>query len=144
MLTIHYGDLDSVVYNTSIYFNNSYSSEWFSDQLAQRMIKSVDKGIVLGPNAIHTKVLGIIPPEKLSSGTKTLLLMLFQPNVVFNASNCGDKHPRGGERRERQAGPSIGTWACPVMSIDFASLILKTMLLFVVTINGDSEHFSDL
>jgi len=90
LLTIHYGDLDSVVYNTSIYFNNSYSSEWFSDPLAQRIIKSVDKGIVLGPNAIQTKVLGIIPPEKLSSGTKTLLLMLFQPNVVFNASNCGD------------------------------------------------------
>ena len=71
-------------------FNNSYSSEWFSDPLAQRIIKSVDNGIALGPNAIQTKVLGIIPPEKLSSGTKTLLLMLFQPNVVFNTSNCGD------------------------------------------------------
>lgn len=34
--------------------------------------------------------MGIIPPEKLSSGTKTLLLMYFMPKTVYNASNCGD------------------------------------------------------
>lgn len=33
---------------------------------------------------------GVIPPEKLSSGTKTLLLMNFEPTRVFNATNCGD------------------------------------------------------
>ncbi|WP_417138651.1 DUF4869 domain-containing protein [Paratractidigestivibacter faecalis] len=33
---------------------------------------------------------GVIPPEKLSSGTKTLLLMNFEPTRVFNAINCGD------------------------------------------------------
>ena len=90
MLTIHFGDLDGVVYNTSTYFNNTYSPEWLQDPLAQRIIKSVDKGVVLGPNAIETKVLGVIPPEKLSSGTKTLLLMNFEPSRVFNATNCGD------------------------------------------------------
>lgn len=90
MLTIHFGDMPGVIYNTSVYFNNTYSPEWLADPLAQRIIKSVDKGVVLGPNAIETKVLGVIPPEKLSSGTKTLLLMLFAPERVYNASNCGD------------------------------------------------------
>lgn len=33
---------------------------------------------------------GVIPPEKLSSGTKTLLLVNFEPTRVFNATNCGD------------------------------------------------------
>ena len=90
MLTIHYGDMDNVIYNTSVYFDNVYSPQWFEDSFAQRVIKSIDKGTVVGPNAIDTKILGIIPPEKLSSGTKTLLLMYFMPQNVYNASNCGD------------------------------------------------------
>lgn len=56
----------------------------------QRITMSVDKGVVLGLNAIETKILGIIPPEKLSSGTKTLLLLLFDAENVYNATNCGD------------------------------------------------------
>lgn len=90
MLTIHYGDMDGVIYNTSTFFNNVYSPEWLEDELAQRMIKSIDGGEVLGPNAIKSRILGLIPPEKLSSGVKTLLLMLFMPEHVYNASNCGD------------------------------------------------------
>lgn len=83
MLTIHYGDMENVIYNTSVYFDNVYSPQWFQDSFAQRVIKSIDKGTVVGPNAIDTKILGIIPPEKLSSGTKTLLLMYFMPQIDF-------------------------------------------------------------
>lgn len=90
LLTVHFGDMENVVYNTSVYFNNVYSPDWFEDPFAQRIIKSIDRGTVLGPNAIETRALGIIPPEKLSSGTKTLLLMHFMPKTVYNASNCGD------------------------------------------------------
>lgn len=90
LLTVHFGDMENVVYNTSVYFNNVYSPNWFEDPFAQRIIKSIDRGTVLGPNAIETRALGIIPPEKLSSGTKTLLLMHLMPNMVYNASNCGD------------------------------------------------------
>lgn len=90
LLTVHFGDMENVVYNTSVYFNNVYSPGWFEDPFAQRIIKSIDRGTVLGPNAIETRALGIIPPEKLSGGTKTLLLMHFMPNMVYNASNCGD------------------------------------------------------
>lgn len=90
VLTIYYGDVEGVIYNTSTFFNNVYSPEWFEDELAQRMIKSVDGSTVLGPNAIESRVLGVIPPEKLSGGVKTLLLLLFLPDRVYNASNCGD------------------------------------------------------
>lgn len=44
MLTIHYGDMENVIYNTSVYFDNIYSPEWFQDAFAQRIIKSIDKG----------------------------------------------------------------------------------------------------
>lgn len=63
MLTIHYGDMDGVIYNTSTFFNNVYSPEWLEDELARRMIKSIDGGEVLGPNAIKSRILGLIPPE---------------------------------------------------------------------------------
>ena len=82
MLTIHYGDMDNVNYNTSVYFDNVHSSQRFEDSFAQCVIKSIDKGPVVGPNAIDTKILGLIPPEKLSSGTKTLLLMYFMPQNI--------------------------------------------------------------
>lgn len=54
------------------------------------MIASVDKSTVSGSNTTETKMLGVILPEKLSSGLKTLLLMQFLPERVYNASNCGD------------------------------------------------------
>ena len=45
---------------------------------------------VVGPNAVDSKILGVIPVEKLSSGVKTLLLLRFMPDKVYNATNCGD------------------------------------------------------
>ena len=117
MLTIHYGDIDGVIYNTSIYFNNTYSKDWLADPFAQRIIKSVDKGIVLGPNTIETKALGIIPPEKLSTGAKVLLLMYFTDGHIFlwkaHSRMCRPFVPRSfsrvfrsrrGRARRRRAG----------------------------------------
>lgn len=68
MLSIHYGDRDDVIYDRSTFFDYSYSPSWLQDPLSQRIIKSIDNGTVLGANAIDTKVLGVIPPEKLSTG----------------------------------------------------------------------------
>lgn len=34
--------------------------------------------------------MGIIPPTSLSGGVKTLILIDNLPDIVFNASNCGD------------------------------------------------------
>lgn len=45
---------------------------------------------MVGLGAINTKILGIIPPEKLSGGTKTLLLMYFMPQNIYNATTCSD------------------------------------------------------
>ena len=86
VLTIHYGDMENVIYNTSVYFDNVYSPEWFQNAFAQRIIKSIDKGSVGGPGAINTK----IPPERLSDGTKTLLLMYFMPQNIYNDTTCSD------------------------------------------------------
>lgn len=90
MLNIYFGDMPEAIYDTSTYFNNSYLDEWITDEFSQKIIKSIDKGIVLGPRAVDTKALGVIPVTCLSGGTKTLLLIDHLPEQVFNASTCGD------------------------------------------------------
>ena len=47
MLNIIYGDVKNSIYNTSIYFKNSYESEWLDAELAKKMIKDIDDSEVL-------------------------------------------------------------------------------------------------
>ena len=90
MLNIFYGDMPEAIYNTSLYFNNTYYDGWLMDDFAQKMIKSVDKATVLSGQAVDSKALGVIPATKISGGLKTLLLIYNQPQKIFNASTCGD------------------------------------------------------
>ena len=90
MLTIFFGDMENSVYNTAVYFKNTYEPEWFDSALAKQMVKDIDKSDVLSGECIQSPVLGQIPPERLSGGVKTLLLMLNEPDKIFNASTCGD------------------------------------------------------
>ena len=90
MLNIYFGDMPEAVYNTSVYFNYTYEDEWMTSDFAKEVIKKIDKSDVKGPHAVESPVLGVISPEKLSGGTKTLLLMANDSEKVFNASTCGD------------------------------------------------------
>ena len=90
MLNIIYGDVKNSIYNTNVYFKNTYESEWLESELAKKMIQDVDDSEVLGGECIKSPVLGQIPPERLSGGVKTLLLMLNESDRIFNASTCGD------------------------------------------------------
>lgn len=90
MLTIIYGDAENSIYNTNVYFKNTYEPEWIESELAKKIIKAVDDSDVLSGECINSPVLGQIPPERLSGGVKTLLLMLNEPDKIFNASTCGD------------------------------------------------------
>lgn len=90
MLKIIYGDIDDVIYNTSVYFKYNYQPEWLLDPDVQGMILDVDKSVVLGTGAIDSPVLGVIAPVSLSGGVKTLILIDKVTDKIFNASNCGD------------------------------------------------------
>ena len=90
MLNIFYGDMPEAIYNTSIYFNNTYLDKWFDDPLTLRIIEAIDKGKVVSPQCIITKALGAITARELAGGTKTLLLMRHAPERIYNASTCGD------------------------------------------------------
>lgn len=94
MLNIFFGDMPEAIYNTEVYFKNTYQDQWLEDDFAKRVIEKVDKSQVLDTYLIKSPVLGLIPPVMLSGGTKTLLLIKNNPDLVFNASTCGDNCAR--------------------------------------------------
>ena len=56
----------------------------------KEMILDVDSSTVLDSGVIDSPILGKIPPVQLSGGVKTLILVKFHTDRVFNASTCGD------------------------------------------------------
>lgn len=90
-INIVFGDTDEeAIFNTDMYFNNTYDREWFDDEMMQKLIKDIDKSEVESAFAIKSPVFGVIPAEKLSGGVKTLMLIYNHPEMIFNASTCGD------------------------------------------------------
>ena len=90
MLSIYFGNMEEVIYDTSLYFDNSYEDEWITSELSKKIIKDIDKSDVIGAYCIQSPVLGPIAPSILSGGTKTLILMLYDDSRIYNASMCGD------------------------------------------------------
>ena len=90
MLNVFFGNMPEAVYNTAVFFKNDYEDEWITDSLVKEMIRDVDHSEVIDNGVIDSPVLGKIPPLGLSGGVKTLILVLFEPGKVFNASPCGD------------------------------------------------------
>ena len=90
MLSIFFGDMPEAIYNPVIYFKNTYTDEWITDELSTKMIKDVDRSKVIGPRIIDSPVLGGITPRELSGGVKTLIAIYKVPGKIFNASACGD------------------------------------------------------
>ena len=90
MLKICFGNMSEAVYNTAVFFKNDYEDEWITDPFVKEMILDVDHSKVIDSGVIDSPVLGKIPPLSLSGGVKTLILVLYEPEKVFNASTCGD------------------------------------------------------
>ena len=92
MLNVYFGPMPEAIYNTAVYFKNTYEDKWITAPLAVEMIRDVDRSKVIGPQVIESPVLGMITPLQLSGGVKTLLLIANDRSNkhVFNASTCGD------------------------------------------------------
>lgn len=90
MLNVYFGDMSGAIFNTAVYFKNTYRDSWITNPLSVQMIKDVDKSDVVSESVIESPVLGSITPLALSGGVKTLMLVNFDRKHVFNASTCGD------------------------------------------------------
>ncbi len=63
---------------------------WITNETTKQMIRDIDKSEVVSAGIIDSPFLGAIPPGRLSGGVKTLILMNFDNDHMFNASFCGD------------------------------------------------------
>lgn len=90
MLNVYFGEMPQAVYNTGVYFKNTYKDSWITKELSVQMIRDIDKSEVLDAARIESPIFGIISPEQLSGGVKTLILIANDRKRIFNASNCGD------------------------------------------------------
>ena len=89
MLHIKFGEMDNVNYGPS-WFKANYHPEWLKDPFVQDMILGVDKSKYVGGLVIDSPVLGPIPPERLSGGIQTLIMIYERPDLVFDATSCGE------------------------------------------------------
>ena len=89
MLSIYFGEKENVMHGPS-WFKFNYNPEWFKDELVQQMIEDIDKSKVISDQLIQSEVLGPIPPERLSGGVQTLISAYGRPDLVFNATSCGE------------------------------------------------------
>ncbi len=90
MLNVFFGEMPDAVYNTNVYFNNTYKDSWITKPLSIEMINAVDKSQVIDAKTILSPIFGNMSPRKLSGGVKTLLLIAYDKSQIFNASTCGD------------------------------------------------------
>ena len=89
MLHIKFGEMDNVNYGPS-WFKANYNPEWLKDPFVQDMILGVDKSKYVDGLVIDSPVLGPIPPERLSGGIQTLIMIYERPDLVFDATSCGE------------------------------------------------------
>ena len=95
MLNIYFGELpdtekERYIYNTAVFFKNTYQDRWITSPLGREMILDVDRSEVISGSQIKSPVFGLVSPVQLSHGVKTLLLVANDRKHLFNASPCGD------------------------------------------------------
>lgn len=78
------------VFSPDTYFKYNYETDWLEDDFVKKMVLDVDGSYVESANAISSPVLGVIAPERLSGGLKALIIMYKEPDLIVNASACGD------------------------------------------------------
>lgn len=92
MVSVFFGLDRTAVLNVDIYFNNVFEYEWLDDEFVKDMIKDIDNSTVLSNQCIQSPVLGQIPPERLSGGVKTCIMLYkldnFIPDLVVCGENC--------------------------------------------------------
>ena len=92
MLSIFFGYDENAVLSVDTYFNNTYDEAWLDDPFVKEIIRVVDGSEVQDRQCIMSDVLGQIPPERLSGGTKALILMYeeecFYTDLIVCGANC--------------------------------------------------------
>ena len=88
MLHIYFGEMENVNYGPD-WFKTNYDPEWLKDLFVREMIRAVDNSECVDGLVINSPILGPIPPERLSGGVQTLIMIYEKPELIFDATSCG-------------------------------------------------------
>ena len=93
MLYVMFGEaglgMEGRVDQPASYFDFNDEQEWFQSELARDIVKDVDKTVYVSGEYFESPVFGGIPPYLLSSGAKTMLLVLNE-DVAVSGERFGD------------------------------------------------------
>lgn len=89
MLKLLFGNIDEALYSGDFYFDYILDPLFINKDFSKRVIKAIDKGDVKGENCIVTEALGAIPPDMLSGGSKSLIILMYSDQIM-NLSCMGD------------------------------------------------------
>lgn len=94
MFKIYIGFDKEAIRDVSTYFYNVYEESWFEDDFVKRIIKTIDRSEVISSESIISPILGNISCNKISSSSKTLILLYededFYDDLVTCGENCED------------------------------------------------------
>lgn len=92
MLNIIFGGpfCGKCIMDNRIWFRQNKKPEWFEDEFVKRVIHEIDKAEVMFEEVIKDRFGHGIPPEYLSTGTKTLICIYYHPELQFNGTMMGD------------------------------------------------------
>lgn len=72
------------------YFNVEKEKDWFNREDVKKIILGIDKTIAVKDEYMESPIFGAIPPDRLSSGCKAVILMLMCDDINVYATRCGN------------------------------------------------------
>jgi hypothetical protein len=90
MLNLYFGNIRNAILSGDSYFEARVSNSIVESELGKKIIKYIDKGEVISKDNIIIPVIGSVSPNRLSGGTKSLLSLLDNPDLILDLACMGD------------------------------------------------------
>lgn len=83
-------DPDKVIVDSRAFFSLEKKEEWFRDPFVRRILNEVDHVECIDGFVLRNEEGIVMPPEYLSTGSKTAICTYEFPDLIFNATQMGD------------------------------------------------------
>lgn len=89
MLILHFGRVKNEKKSGDGWFENALGTEYLETDFSKKVIQEIDKSNVYDKNLIISPILGGIPPERISGGSKVLICLKYT-SWVFSINSIGE------------------------------------------------------
>lgn len=78
------------IYDIDGFFDGYFEDHWIDDYWAPKVLQEIDKSKFIAPKVVDSPMLGPISHERISGGSKLLIMMNNIQNIVYEGDNLGD------------------------------------------------------